>query len=392
MSHAADATTLQDRRLQVLVTQTIRPMMKQYGISGMAVGLTIGGRHYIFDYGFASKAAKTPVDGKTLFEIGSITKTFTASLVSYARLNGKLSLASDVGADLPSLHGTSFDHIRLINLGTYTAGGLPLQFPEGVQTDDEAINYYQRWKPSHAPGTYRLYSNPSIMLLGLIAARTMHADFIPLMRQKLFRPLGLCDTFLDIPENRLSHYAQGYSTTDTPRRMSPGPLAAEAYGIRTTANDLLRFLDANMGLLELDNVIRRAIIDTHISYYRVGMLTQDLIWEQYRYPTPLLTLLRGNSDQLLFEENHAVHISPPLEPRSDVLINKTGSTSGFGAYVAFIPGKKVGIVLLANKPYRISARVRAAYRILTHLGDKASKGVPGPGDHGDSYPRDVGLR
>ncbi len=68
MSHAADATTLQDRRLQVLVTQTIRPMMKQYGISGMAVGLTIGGRHYIFDYGFASKAAKTPVDGKTLFD------------------------------------------------------------------------------------------------------------------------------------------------------------------------------------------------------------------------------------------------------------------------------------------------------------------------------------
>ena len=49
------------------------------------------------------------------------------------------------------------------------------------------------------------------------------------------------------------------------------------------------------------------------------------------------------------------------------MLNKTGSTNGFGSYAAFIPGKKIGVVLLANKNYPIDARVNAAYEILTQL-------------------------
>jgi CubicO group peptidase (beta-lactamase class C family) len=367
------AAAVQNDDVQAIVTQAVRPVMKQYGIPGMAVGVTVDGRHYIFDYGVASKATEKHVDASTLFEIGSITKTFTASLVSYAQLSGKLSLSDEVSADLPSLRGTSFDDVRLVNLGTHTAGGLPLQFPDDVQTDDDAIKYYQRWKPSRSAGTYRFYSNPSIMLLGLIAAKSMDADFATLMQRELFTPLGLRNTFLVVPEDQLSRYAQGYTVAGKPRRMSPGPLAAEAYGIRTTAPDMLRFIDANMNLVNLDDTLRRAIINTHTGYYRIGMMTQDLIWEQYRYPIPLSGLLQGNSGQVMFEENQAVKIDPPSRPESDVVINKTGSTSGFGAYVAFIPRRKTGIVLLANKSYPIEARVTTAYRILTRLNEKTSK-------------------
>jgi beta-lactamase class C len=113
---------LQNDDVQAVVAQAVRPVMKQYGIPGMAVGVTIDGRHYVFDYGVASKATGKHVDASTLFEIGSITKTFTASLVSYAQLIGKLSLSDEVSADLPSLRGTSFDNIRLLNLG----GTLPV--------------------------------------------------------------------------------------------------------------------------------------------------------------------------------------------------------------------------------------------------------------------------
>lgn len=97
--------------------------------------------------------------------------------------------------------------------------------------------------------------------------------------------------------------------------MSPGPLAAEAYGSRTTAPDMLRFIHANMNLLNLDDTLRRAIINTRTGYYRIGVMTQDLIWEQYRYPIPLSGLLQGNSDQVMFEENPAVKIDPPSRPR-----------------------------------------------------------------------------
>lgn len=361
------AAALPNDDVHAIVTQVVRPVMKQYGIPGMAVGLTVDGRHYVFDYGVASKATGKHVDASTLFEIGSITKTFTASLVSYAQLTGKLSLSDEVSADFPPLRGTSFDKVRLVNLGTHTAGGLPLQFPDDVNNDDDAITYYQRWKPSQSAGTYRLYSNPSIMLLGLIAAKRMDASFATLMQREVFTPLGLRSTFLAVPADQFARYAQGYTGAGKPRRMAPGPLAAEAYGIRTTATDMLRFIDANMNLVPLDDTLRRAIINTHTGYFRIGMMTQDLVWEQYRYPVLLSALLQGNSDHVAFEENRVVKIDPPSSPASDAVINKTGSTSGFGAYVAFIPRRKMGIVLLANRSYPTAARVTAAYRIMTRL-------------------------
>src|SRR5260370_39526519 len=110
--------------VRAVVAQAVRPVMKQYGIPGMAVGVTVDGRHYVFDYGVASKATGKHVDASTLFEIGSITKTFTASLVSYAQLTGKLSLSDEVSADLPSPRGTSFGEGLLVHLGTHTARGL----------------------------------------------------------------------------------------------------------------------------------------------------------------------------------------------------------------------------------------------------------------------------
>ncbi|MDQ2857970.1 MAG: beta-lactamase [Candidatus Eremiobacteraeota bacterium] len=349
--------------------------MKQFRIPGMAVGVTVDGRSYVLNYGVASKATGKPVDASTLFEIGSITKTFTASLISYAQLTGKLSLSDEVSADFPSLRGTSFDHVRLVHLGTHTAGGLPLQFPDDVKTDEDAIEYYRRWKPSHRAGTIRLYSNPSIMLLGLVAAKSINVDFATLMQREILTPLRLRSTFFVVRKERLPHYAQGYTDTGKPRRMSPGPLAAEAYGIRTTAHDMLRFVDANMDMIPLGDGLRRAITNTHTGYYRIGTMTQDLVWEQYRYQVSLSALLQGNSAQVIFKENRAVTIEPPTRPERDVVINKTGSTSGFAAYVAYVPQRKTGIVLLANKSFPIEARVVAAYRILTRLNEATSHGT-----------------
>ena len=122
-----------------------------------------------------------------------------------------------------------------------------------------------------------------------------------------------------------------------------------------------------MNTVHLDETLRRAIIKTHTGYYRTAGMTQDLIWEQYRYPIPLAGLLQGNSDQMTFKENRVSKIDPPSRPESDVVVDKTGSTNGFGAYVAFIPRRMTGIVLLANRSYPIQARVTAAYRILARL-------------------------
>lgn len=353
--------------VETVVAQTIRPLMERYGIPGMAVGVVVKGRAYVFYYGVASKATEHPVTSDALFEIGSISKTFTATLASYAQVTGKLSLSDIVSQDLPSLRGSAFDAVSLLNLGTHTSGGLPLQVPDDVTNDAQLVAYFQHWKPTYTPGTYRTYSNLSIGLLGMIAAKRMSGDFAALMQGTIFAPLQMKNAYLDVPAYQMKNYAQGYTAKDVPARLTAGVLAPEAYGVRTTAGAMVRFLEANMGMLDLDEPLQRAITDTHTAYYRVGPMTQDLIWEQYRYPVALLNLLAGNSDAMLLEPNPATALDPPVSPQNDVLIDKTGTTNGFGAYVAFVPARKLGIVLLGNRSYPISARVTAAYAILTQL-------------------------
>ena len=267
---AADATANMD----VVVAQSIEPLMQRYGIPGMAVGIAAQGRHKVYDYGVASKATGRPVTGQTLFEIGSLSKAFTATLAAYAQVSGRLSLSDVASKYLPSLRGSAFDRVTLLDLGTHTAGGLPLQVPDGIATTDQLMAYLQGFNPVYAPGTYRLYSNLGIGLLGIIAARAMNGDFATLMQTKLFSALGLRNTYLDVPSARADSYAQGYTTTDTPTRMRPGVLATEAYGIRSTAGDMLRFVEANMGETSADMAVpdatlRQAITRTHTGYDRL---------------------------------------------------------------------------------------------------------------------------
>jgi beta-lactamase class C len=136
---------------------------------------------------------------------------------------------------------------------------------------------------------------------------------------------------------------------------------------------MVRFVEANIGTLDIDQTLQNAITNTHTGYYRVGPMTQDLVWEQYRYPVALKDLLEGNSAKVSGEANPATEIDPPSQPQDDVLIDKTGSTNGFAAYVAFVPQERIGIVLLANKNYPADARVTAAYQILTWLKEDAAK-------------------
>ena len=369
-NYAADANRA---NLEKVVAHAIRPVMERYRVPGMAVGIVVKGRNYVYDYGTASKATGRAVTSNTLFEIGSISKTFTATLAAYAQVNGKLALTDMASKHLPSLRGSAFDLVSLLNLGTHTSGGLPLQVPDDIANNAQLMAYFQSWKPTYPPGTYRIYANTGIGMLGMIAAKSMNEDFVTLMEGKIFPELGMKNTYLNVPKAQTVNYAEGYTATDTPVRMTPGVLASEAYGIRTNVGDLLRFVEANMRMLDLDGKLQRAITDTHTGYYRVGAMIQDLVWEQYQYPVKLQDMLAGNSPKLIFEANPVIPIDPPLQSKDDVLINKTGSTNGFAAYVAFAPGRKMGVVILANKRYPIDARVTAAYEILTRLDDGSSK-------------------
>ncbi|MDB5996044.1 MAG: class beta-lactamase [Pseudomonas sp.] len=356
-----------DAQIETAVNAAVEPVMQQQKIPGLAVAVTIDGKQHYFNYGVASKETGTPVTESTLFEIGSVSKTFTATLAGYAQASGKLSLSDKASHLLPALRGSAFDSISVLQLGTYTAGGLPLQFPENADSADKMLGYFQQWKPTYAAGSHRQYSNPSLGLFGYLAAQSMGQPFDQLMEKTLLPKLGLHHTYLKVPQDQMALYAQGYSKEDKPVRVSPGALDAQAYGIKTSASDLLRYVEANMKPTALEAPMQDAISTTHTGYYTVGDMTQGLGWELYSYPITLDKLLAGNSTQMAMEA-HKVHwLNPPQPQPANVLVNKTGSTGGFGAYVAYVPSKDIGIVILANKNYPNPERIKIAHSILSAL-------------------------
>ncbi|KVN07766.1 MULTISPECIES: class C beta-lactamase [unclassified Burkholderia] len=347
-----------------IVDAVAQPLQEKYGIPGLAIAVSIDGRHYFYNYGVASKATRRPVTGRTLFEIGSLSKTFTATLAAYAQEGGELSLADSVSRYLPALQGSSFDRISLLNMGTQTSG-LPLFVPDTITNTAELLDYLKNWRPDRAPGTHRVYSNLGIGTLGMIAAASMNERFETLIEKNLFPEFRMLHSYIDVPAERQDDDAQGYTKQGAPIRLRAGMLASEAYSVRSCATDLIRFVDANMGLVPLSDKWARAMKATHVGYYEADGMIQSLIWEQYPYPVSLGKLLAGND--LIGKDVVAKPFDPPLPPKPDVWINKTGSTNGFSTYVAFVPSKKVGVVILANKSYPLNERVTIGYTIIDSI-------------------------
>jgi beta-lactamase class C len=358
-----------DQQIQSAVDAAIRPILQTQGVPGIAVAVTVDGKPHYFNYGVANKENAQAVTENTLFEIGSVSKTFTATLGGYAHATGKLSFSDKASQVLPALRGSAFDQVSVLQLGTYTAGGLPLQFPDAFDHADKMLAYFQQWKPVYGAGTHRLYSNPSIGLFGYLAAQSLGQPFDQVMEKTLLPKLGLTHTYLTVPPDQMGLYAKGYDKNDKPVRVEPGALDAQAYGVKTSAADMIRYVQANLKPASLEAPMQKAIAATHTGYYTVGDMTQGLGWERYTYPVTLDKLLAGNSTPMAMEAHTVQWLNPPQPEPQSVLINKTGSTGGFGAYVAFVPAKDIGIVILANKNYPIPERVKAAHQILSALAE-----------------------
>ena len=361
LAHAGEASPVDP--LRPVVDASIQPLLKEHRIPGMAVAVLKDGKAHYFNYGVANRESGAGVSEQTLFEIGSVSKTLTATLGAYAVVKGAMQLDDKASRHAPWLKGSAFDSITMGELATYSAGGLPLQFPEEVDSSEKMRAYYRQWAPVYSPGSHRQYSNPSIGLFGHLAASSLKQPFAPLMEQTLLPGLGMHHTYVNVPKQAMASYAYGYSNEDKPIRVNPGMLADEAYGIKTSSADLLRFVKANIGGVD-DKALQQAISLTHQGHYSVGGMTQGLGWESYAYPVTEQTLLAGNSAKVILEANPT---AAPRESGSQVLFNKTGSTNGFGAYVAFVPARGIGIVMLANRNYPIPARVKAANAILAQL-------------------------
>ncbi|QFT96602.1 Beta-lactamase [Roseovarius sp. THAF8] len=363
---ACGAAVAEESDIDALAARHFGPLMETHDIPGIALGITHGGDSQFFTIGLAARDDGVAVTPDTLFELGSISKLFTATQAALMEVRGELDLDDPVSAYIEPLKGSAFGALSLADLATHHSGGLPLQVPDGVSDIDALISWLKDWALSMRGA--RSYSNISIGLLGHIESRIADRSYAELMEQGLFAEMGLRDTFVDVPEAVMPRYAYGVDRdTGEAIRVGPGVLGDEAYGVKSSARDLVRLLDLYLGHAQAGDDLTQALARTREGFGTTEAYVQNLIWEEYPWPVDADRMVRGNSYDFILEPQPMERITPARAPGQDVILNKTGATFGFGAYVVLLPAQDLGVVYLANRNIPNEARVRAMHGFVTDL-------------------------
>jgi len=225
---------------------------------GIVVGVIEPGGRRIVTYGSRAKGDARPLDGDTIFEIGSITKVFTSLLLADAVRRGEVALSDPVAKYLPPEvkmpeRGRA---ITLQDLATHTSG-LP-RMPDNFQPKDPANPYadystdqmYQflsRYQLTRDPGATVEYSNFGAGLLGHVLARRAGMDYETLVRTRVTGPLGMRHTAIALSPEMQARLAPGHSPALEPVPNWDLPTFAGAGALRSSTNDMLTFLAAALG-------------------------------------------------------------------------------------------------------------------------------------------------
>jgi CubicO group peptidase (beta-lactamase class C family) len=199
---------------------------------------------------------KTP-DGDTVYEIGSITKTFTATLLAEAVQSGRLQLDEPVAQLLPDfkIPARNGKQITLLEIATQHSG-LP-RMPSNLAPADPANPYADYgtaqlkaflagYELPRDPGASYEYSNLAFGLLGTALSQNAHRPYGVLLQRKILQPLGMTMSGIVFSDAMRARLAPGYDESGKPAKNWDFDALASAGAIRSTATDLLRYLKANM--------------------------------------------------------------------------------------------------------------------------------------------------
>ncbi|NNM59471.1 MAG: serine hydrolase [Legionellales bacterium] len=350
---------------QKMIRQTMNAFMQEYQIPGAAVAVIDHGKSKVYVFGLADKKTKKPVTSDTIFEIGSLTKLFTTLLFSEEINQHRLKLSDKLTQYvLPLADTKNLNQITLEQLATYT-GSLPFNAPDSVKTEMQLQHYLMTWQPENPTGTVWQYSNMSIGLLGKVLQIQNQHYIEQLYQQAIFSPLGMTSTTITLSPQVKKVLAQGYTNDGSPAEASNTGLFPAAGAGKSTIRDLSHFLAAAVGLPNTPKNIRLAMQIAQTPRASMGNVSQAFSWQ--------LTTL--NNPQLLqAPENMNMSATPiqwlPLADQHynpDMLIDKTGATYGFRAYIAVIPSQQSGIVILTNRYVSNGAIVNVGRKILVTL-------------------------
>jgi len=320
---------------------------------GLSVSVLKDGKTWFYGYGETEKGNGKVPDAATLFEIGSISKTFTATLLGMAVVTGRVRLDDPVNKYLPdSIPLLQYEGraMMLKDLSNHTSG-LPRMpsnfFDPVVDLQDPYRNYsierlYQflaHVKLSRKPGSQYEYSNVAVGLLGTILGKIYDQSYEELIRQYICLPLDMHDTRVIIRKEDSASFAKGYDpggNYTSPWNLSPAFAGAGA--IRSTARDMLIYAQANF-LGGAPGTLEKAIALTHEPTFSQEAVTLGLGWHY-------------------------------IQPGEEKVLFHNGGTGGFRTYLAIHPGKRFAVVMLANAAISVDKEGNELMRWLEKLEKK----------------------
>ena len=301
---------------------------------GIVVGVVGPQGRRVISYGHLSQGDSRPLNGDTDFEIGSVSKVFTAVLLADMVHKGEVALADPVakylpaGVKVPQRNGRS---ITLLDLATHTSGlpFMPDELPviNNSTTDSSARNstaqlyqFLSHYQLTRDPGAEWDYSNIGYWLLGQALAARAGTDYESLLRRRVIAPLQLASTAITPSPNMTAHLAVGHNAVLQPSvafaSVSIYADMAAAGGLVSTVNDLLTFLSVAMGYEP--STLSPAMASMLSTRRPMDRGEQALGW----------VVLGKAEDQLVMHD---------------------GFTWGYASYVAWDPRSRVGVVVLSNQ-------------------------------------------
>ncbi len=230
-------------------------------VPGIVIAQVADGQTTVQGYGRVSRDQAGAPDAHTVFEIGSLTKTFTALLLADAVAHGTVTLADPVQRSLPAYRLPSFGQqgMSLLDLATHTSGlpRLPANLMpargENPYADYDAGQlkaFLGTYTLSQAPGSHYDYSNLGFGLLGEALCAQAGLDYASLVAARITQPLGMHDTGMVVkPGLRM---AEGHDAKGVRQAAWEWRALAGAGALRSTAGDMLLFLQAHMRALAQD--------------------------------------------------------------------------------------------------------------------------------------------
>lgn len=357
----------------VLVRAAIQSLMKKNKIPSVVVLLYTNGKMSTYYFGEADPKKHIRVSENTLFEIGSITKTFTGVLLAENAIENKMRLNDPIDNNADFSH---LSKITLQELATHTSSlpfnvkNLPYNVSVSGKNKATLNRFLQTWTAPFKPGTKMLYSNFGFGILGMILSKREQTTLPTLMKKNLLNPLGMKSSGLDISPEEQKNLASGFTEQGRPVKHLPSGLLPGAWAMKVSPKDMQNYLKAALGLSPVSE-IRKAMTVSQMAYY--VMPEQDTMLGLGWTITPLDKI--SNINKLIHNPSHyqfTAHKVQLLEIpafNANTLIEKGGATDGFRSYIAIIPNKKVGIVILANRYFGSGDLPNLANKILFQITD-----------------------